>query len=265
MQVEEGFLERPDGRLYYQVAGSGDPLLFIHGFTLDHRMWDPQFETFVSRYRVVRCDLRGFGRSSVPSGPYRHVDDLNVVLDHLAIDRAHVVGLSLGGATAVDFALAYPGKVRSLVLVDSVLNGYRWAQGGNAVFGKIRSAAAEEGVAAARQIWLGHPFFAPALQQTGVSAALNGIVGEYSGWHWLNRDPGTSPEPAAAERLGEIRAPALVIVGDRDTADLQRIADVLAGGIPGAKKEVLPGAGHMANMEAPARFNDLVLAFLAGK
>ena len=99
-------------RLYYEVAGSGHPLVLIHGFTLDTRMWDDQFETFAREYQVVRYDRRGFGKSSLPvDEDYAHADDLAALLEHLGIDRAYVLGLSGGGASAIDFALTYPEAI----------------------------------------------------------------------------------------------------------------------------------------------------------
>ena len=114
-------------RLYYEVAGSGHPLVFIHGFTLDTRMWDDQFETFAREYQVVRYDRRGFGKSSLPvDEDYAHADDLAALLEHLGIDRAYVLGLSGGGASAIDFALTYPEAIDGLITVDTVLRGYQW-------------------------------------------------------------------------------------------------------------------------------------------
>ncbi|MEK7328872.1 MAG: alpha/beta hydrolase, partial [Chloroflexota bacterium] len=102
MQTHTGFAEVNGTRLYYEVAGSGQPLVLIHGFSLDTRMWGDQFETFARHYQVVRYDLRGFGQSAVPSNePYTHADDLNNLLHYLKIDSVHLVGLSLGGGVAI--------------------------------------------------------------------------------------------------------------------------------------------------------------------
>ena len=108
-----------------KAAGSGAPLVLIHGFTLDMRMWDDQFTPFAERYRVVRYDVRGFGKSAVPAGaPYTNADDLAALLDYLDISSAAIVGLSMGGGIAIDFALAYPAMTRALIPVDSSPEGH---------------------------------------------------------------------------------------------------------------------------------------------
>src|SRR5262245_57108437 len=118
MAVQSGFADIPGARLHYEVAGSGEPLVLIHGFTLDMRMWDDQFASLARHFQVVRYDLRGFGKSSMPTTePYTHADDLKALLDCLNIERAHVLGLSMGGSIAINFALNYPAMVDRLVLV----------------------------------------------------------------------------------------------------------------------------------------------------
>ena len=108
-------------RLYFEIAGSGQPLVLLHGFTLDTRMWDDQFEPLTREFQVIRYDMRGFGQSGPPASErYAHADDLRDLLDHLRVDKAHLVGLSKGGAIALDFTLAYPRRVNKLVLIDTV-------------------------------------------------------------------------------------------------------------------------------------------------
>jgi pimeloyl-ACP methyl ester carboxylesterase len=116
----------------------------------------------------------------------------------------------------------------------------------------------------ARARWLTNPLFAPALEQPTVAAELREIVGDYSGWHWLDRGDGQrSPQPPAFQRLEAIVAPTLIVVGERDLPDFHACGAEMARRIPDARLAVIPGAGHMANMENPAAFNDLVLRFLA--
>jgi pimeloyl-ACP methyl ester carboxylesterase len=251
-------------RLYYEVAGSGHPLVLIHGFTLDTRMWDGQFDAFAKRYRVIRYDARGFGKSAGPTGEsYAPADDLRALLEQLGVERAHILGLSMGGGLAVDFALAYPEATSSLIAVNSLLGGYQWQEFG-ATIEAMFSAATESGVDAARAVWLNSPLFEPALEKPDVASRIKQIVGDYSGWHFVNEDPAIAPAPPAIQRLGEIAGPTLVLVGERDLPDFHAIADTLAHGIPNARKVVLPGVGHMSNMEDPSGFNEAVLGFLAG-
>ncbi|MCI0575581.1 MAG: alpha/beta fold hydrolase, partial [Chloroflexi bacterium] len=149
------FAEVNGTRLYYEVAGAGPPLVLIHGYTLDTRMWDDQFEAFAQHYQVIRYDLRGFGRSAMPTGEsYTHHEDLKALLDHLGLARAHILGLSLGGGIAVNFALAYPEATQSLILVDtSVLGGFEWPEELGRWFARIHSAARDGDMRLAKQHW----------------------------------------------------------------------------------------------------------------
>ncbi|HEX5167211.1 MAG TPA: alpha/beta hydrolase, partial [Thermomicrobiales bacterium] len=129
---------------------------------------------------------------------------------------------------------------------------------------QVWTAGRTDGVEAAKALWLACPFFAQANRRSDAKAALQQMVTDYSGWGWTERDPGTWGEPNMAARLGEISAPALIVVGERDIEGMRRAADALAREIPNAQKVVLPGLGHLPNMEDPAAFNAAVLKFLAG-
>jgi 3-oxoadipate enol-lactonase len=126
MQVQSGFAEVNGTRLYYEIVGRGSHLVLIHGFTLDTRMWDDQFEAFSQHYRVLRYDARGFGKSALPvqGESYSHREDLKALLDHLKVSQAFILGLSMGGRTAISFTLEYPEVVRALIPVDAVLGGF---------------------------------------------------------------------------------------------------------------------------------------------
>jgi 3-oxoadipate enol-lactonase len=259
-----GFAAINGTRLYYEVAGTGPPLILIHGHGLDSRMWDDQCAPFTAHYRVVRYDLRGFGQSApVGEAPYAHEDDLAALLDHLGIARAAILGLSAGGAVAIDFALAYPAMTRALIVVDTALNGHAWSEEWSARWRSIRRTARTLSARAANEEWLRHPLFAPANEHPAVAARLRRMVGDYSGWHWGNRDPQRGHDPPATRRLREITVPTLVILGERDLPDFHAIADRIADNVSDARKIIFPGVGHMANIEAPERFNRAVLGFLA--
>jgi len=262
--MRSGYAHVNDTKLYYELHGAASKpgLVLIHGFTLDRRMWDDQVAAFSEQYSVLRYDMRGFGASAVPEpgAPYSHTEDLKALLDHLGIPRAHILGLSLGAAVAIELAFAYPHVVSSLVAVDPVLWGYSWSK--EYEFGHVWAASRERGIEAARALWLAHPLFAPTLDREPAASNLKKIVGEYSGWHWANRDPGTLPEPLAITHLERITAPTLAIIGERDLPDHHAIAGTLSSHIPDARLVVLPRAGHMSNMEVPEEFNGEVLSFL---
>ncbi len=262
-ETQRGFAEVEGARLYYEVAGDGDPVALIHGFGLDARMWDAQSDALADRYRVIRYDARGFGRSSLPTTePFSHAGDLRALLRELGATPAHVVGLSMGGRIALNLALLDPTAVRSLTLVDAALDGFDWSEAWSASFDAIEECAARDGVERAKHMWLEHELFAPARERPQCSAALARMVGDWSGWQLHNETPVTPMDPPAAARLAEVRAPCLVVVGERDLPDFLAIAGLLAAGIPAAQKIVLRGAGHMCTMEAPSEFNGVLAAFL---
>jgi 3-oxoadipate enol-lactonase len=207
--------------------------------------------------------MRVYGKTVPPTDEsYSHTDDLKALLEHLKIDRAHVLGQSRGGAVAIDFALAHPEATSALVLIDPVLGGHSWSQEAARTDRAVWETAAKTGVEAGKAQWLAHPLLAPAQEKPEVAARLGRIVSHYSGWHLINTDPVRYPDPPAAQRLHEIGAPTLIVVGERDLPDFHVIADSLQQ-IPNARKVVLPGVGHMCNMENPSRFSEVVLDFLA--
>src|SRR3712207_6073571 len=166
-------------------------------------MWDDQVPAFAARHRVVRYDLRGFGASSPPAlgEPYTHADDLSALLTHLGIARATVVGLSMGGWVAQDFALAHPAALRALVLVDSYVRRYPFGPGLVGTLERLYRLGREGRLAEARAGWLAVPLFAGSHRDPAVAARLERIVADYSGWHLRHDDPHRPPAPPAIERL----------------------------------------------------------------
>jgi pimeloyl-ACP methyl ester carboxylesterase len=265
MYTHEGIADVNGTHLYYELAGSGDPLVLIHGNTLDTRMWDDQFEPLARRYQVIRYDMRGYGKSALPTADsYAPADDLMALLRHLRLGSAHILGQSRGGAVAIDFALTYPEATDTLTVVDTVLRGFQWKAFGTSL-SEIHSAGKTSGIEAARQRWLDDAMFAPALEKPRVATRLRQMVADYSGWLWINSDTIRLLDPPSIQQLDTINIPTLVIVGERDLPDFHEIAEILHHRIPHASKVVMQGVGHMSNMEDPERFNDIVLGFLADK
>ena len=262
MEINSGTAKVNGTSIYYEHAGHGRAIVLIHGFSLDCRMWDDQFELLAEHYHVLRYDLRGFGRSaSASADPYEPIRDLKALLEFLQIENATVVGLSFGGAIAVDFALAFPSFTVAVVAADAALNGYPWPRGRPTA--KPATTAATQGLDAAKRFWLASDLFIPAFEQASVSARLQDYVKDYSGWHWLNENPIVIPETPAIEHLENVRCPCLVMVGERDTIDFQEIAEILTECIPDAKRCVIPNVGHISNMENPQAFNAALLEFLS--
>ena len=263
MEYTAGMIAVNGTRLYYEQAGSGHPLVLIHGFSLSTKMWDDQYAAFARHYRVIRYDMRGSGQSDLPTEEsFTAIDDLRALLDALGVSRAYVLGLSLGGSAAIDFTLAYPDKTSALVLVDPALHGWHWSKAFSQSMRELEIVARTQGVEMARQRWLAHPFFLPARERPELAERLSQIVEGYSGWSWLHESPERDADLPEVRPLELISKPTLLIMGERDIEEFQAIANHIAHTIPHLTKLVLPGIGHMSNMEAPETFNEAVLSFL---
>jgi 3-oxoadipate enol-lactonase len=251
--------------LAHEVAGSGPALLLVHAGIADRRMWDDQVRPFAEAgWTVVRADLPGFGETPLPDRPVALWAALRDLLDHLGVERAVVVGCSLGGRAAVDLALAAPDRVRALVLVGSGLAGHRFGEPALFELWDRSEDALERGDhrEAARvevDTWVVGMDRDPAAVDPEVRRRVTEmlLVAYAHGEADLEE-----PDPPAAGRLGQVAAPTLVLVGEHDRPDLHAMAAALAGGIAGAERVDLPGTAHLPNMERPAEFNRVVLEFL---
>ena len=259
--TDSGRVEVAGGSLSWDAAGEGTPLVLLHGFSFDRRMWRPQMEPFAREHRVVGYDLRGFGTSTVPDRPYRHSDDLRFLLHALALEKPILVGLSLGANVALAYAMEHPREVAGVVLASPGLPGHVWTTPWPPDVAAAFAAA--QGVAAGKEFWLSQPLFSSVRQNPPVSAALSEMVGGYSGWHWTHRDL-QAPGPDIAGSLSQLQVPLWVISGDRDVDGYRQIARRIAAEVPGAQLSRLADAGHVVNLEQPARFNELVLEFARG-
>lgn len=249
--------------LYYEIEGKGHPLVLLEGGQLDRRMWDDQFSKFSQNYQVIRYDLRGFGRSGKWGASYQAHEDLRALLDTLAIEQAHIVGLSGGGRISIDFALEYPEKVSSLVLVSPGLSGFNWS-GNEWIYPIWEAMLAGDSIRAAES-WLESPYMAPAMEQEELADRLRNLAMENSRV-WAHLDTMEAPlSPPAFGRLDELKAPTLLIVGSRDIPDIHEIVKLLLNAdIPDVRRVIFEGSGHMVNMEQPEKFNQVVMGFLKG-
>lgn len=258
-------IEINGARLNCEVAGAGDPVILLHGFTFDARMWDAQAAPLAARHRVIRYDLRGYGLSSLPQPGvlYSHADDLAALSTQLGASRPHLVGFGLGGRVALDFALTYPGRAQSIVLVEGVVGGWTWSPAFQNDYRPVLEAGRRGDVAAAKAAWLQQPLFAVARERPDVMVRVQRMVHDYSGWHFANIDPERPVTPPAARRIAEVATPTLALVGERDLPDFHRMAEALAGGAPNARRASLTGAGYASPLESPDRVNAAILEFLA--
>lgn len=251
-------------------------VVLVHGYSVDLRLWDDVVPVLLEAgFRVVRYDVRGHGRSLVPPAGYTFADyaaDLAELLDRLNVDRpisealavdsAHVVGLSMGGGIALQFALDYSQRVRSLVLVDSALPGFTYSpEFAQQVEALVEAARREGPRAALERLWLPHPIFDGVRRFPERFARLREMVLSYPGRDLL-AEPEAHPPRQVADRLAEITVPALVVVGELDLPDFQLIAQVLAANLPRARLEVLPDCGHVPPLERPHEFGRVLVDFL---
>ena len=261
--------DAPGFRMYYELHGAGFPLLLINGLGSDHREWLYQLPAFASRFRVVVFDNRGAGDSEVPPGPYTTAgmaDDAAALLAALGLDRAHVLGVSLGGMIAQEVALRHPGRVERLVLACTSPGGTASVRPSDeALSAFVRSPEGNAEQELRRMI----PFL-----YTGRFAREH--PGEIDAFVARRLAHPTSPEGhaaqlaaaighAAAERLSAVRAPTLVIAGTDDRLIPPANSQWIAQRIPGAALVLLPGAPHRLFAETAGAFNREVLAFLEAR
>jgi 3-oxoadipate enol-lactonase len=252
--ISEGIT--PNG-ISYDVRGSGPTVVLLHGGILDRRMWDYEAGAW-SWFRVVRYDLRGHGRSADIGSPYSASDDLAAVLDAVGAKRAHLVGLSKGGSVALDFALTHADRVDRLVLAGAFPSGAQITERLPGLDSLIMATRRGDYDRAASLVADMPAFVAPPERAQWV----RGIV--LANARVFRQSPTAERQlsPPAMARLGEVRAPTLVIVGDADARDIVAAADSLAAGIPGAERATVRGAHHLVNVWRTDAFTELVRRFL---
>src|SRR5258706_1610335 len=274
-RLQTGFAEVNGTRLYYEVAGTGHPLTLIHGGVVSRGLWDDQFDAFAQRYRVVRFDMRGFGDSgsiSAEGEKFSFEKDVHDLLQFLGIEKTYILGLSMGGAMAINFTLRYPEMVDALIPVAMGLSGFEpegkeEKEQEHAHWNAVGEALKQQNIDRAVELTLRKWTDGPARSADHVDPAVRQRVGAMTRRNYERADvleevEPESLEPPAISRLSEIHVPTLIIVGDQDVRTILQIADILEKGIAGAKKVVIPGTAHHLNTEKPEKFNRVVLEFL---
>ena len=258
-----GYVTTETGRLYYEVAGEGPNVVLLHDGLVHRETWDDQFATFAKQFHVFRYDRRGYGKSDVPTVPFSNVDDLEDVYSAvLGKQKATLIGCSAGGGLAIDFTLAHPELVEKLMLVGAVVSGLapsaHFLDRGGHYPPEIRDDTTK-----AIAYWsTDDPYFvAPgsAAARQRVKALLTANPQNLRvPWALLR-----GPRVPALGRLGEIKAPTLIVIGAEDMPDVHAHGGAIQAGIAGARRVVVRDAGHLVHMEQPEEFNRLALEFLA--
>jgi 3-oxoadipate enol-lactonase len=260
------------GSLYYEVAGSGPTVLLIHAGVADCTMWDDQYNLFSQSYRVIRYDMRGYGRSRTETTQFSSRQDILELFKHLGVKQACVIGISIGGQVAIDFTLEHPECVSALIPVAAGISGYDFQPGDNKqarlelkLFTHMdelwEKKAFDELADLEVHAWADGPSQPVGRAPSQIRDYIRKIVRA----NYTRQDGHVTPQPLAplaVNRLSEIHTPTLILVGEFDTLDTLVMADKLDREIPNSRKILFPGTAHMIPLEQPAKFNEVVLNFL---
>ena len=265
-----GFAPINAALVYYEIAGAGAPFVMIHAGIADSRQWSHEFAHFQQSFRVLRCDLRGYGKSEPVDGEFSRMNDLIALLDYVHMAQPLILmGCSMGGGLALDYALAHPPRARALIMVDAGPSGLELdvpkhpkAKEAEKAYddGDLDLAAELE-----TQIW----FDGIGRTATQVDPSMRKLVYdmdrrdlELDARHLGKRLPDASVP--AAGRLSDLKIPVLVIVGAHDTPFMQAAADRLIQELPQASKVSIADAAHLPNLDRPDEFQQIVSSFLEG-
>jgi pimeloyl-ACP methyl ester carboxylesterase len=268
--ITSGLIDVDGGKLYYEMAGTGTTLVLTHAGFVDSGMWDGDWEAFTHSYRVIRYDMLGYGKSSPAQGPVCRRDDLYHLLHELGVERAVLLGCSMGGEVTLDLALEHPELAAGLVLVSTAPSGFQ-PQGEPPVdvfemVDAVQHGDLDRASTLQIRLWVDGSFRRPEQVDAGVrqrAAAMNRISLVNETWGRADAQPLRPLTPPAIERLEQVRVPTLVITGALDHPEVLRAGDLMQQKIRGAQKIVLPDSAHVPNMEKPAEFDRAVLSFLS--
>ena len=250
-------------QINYDVEGDGPWLVMSHSLACDVRMWDEQLQALKGKYRVLRFDTRGHGGSDAPDGAYTLdmlADDLHGLLQALKIERPHFVGLSMGGMIGMTYALKHPGALRSLVLCDTSSRIPPealpvWQERIQTVTAK----GMEPMVEPTLKRWFTEPFLT---RRPPVIERVAGMIRSTPPKGYIGCCQAI-PKINLTDRLGAIKGPVQVIVGEQDAGTPVAMSEAIQQAIPGSELVVLPSASHLSNLEQPEAFNRALSAFLA--
>jgi pimeloyl-ACP methyl ester carboxylesterase len=267
MKPEPGTISAKAGGTAYTVAGSGEPVVLIHGVGMARAIWAPQVQALAREFRVISYDMLGHGDSDVPPEGVtlaQYAEQLAGLLDHLALSAANVVGHSMGALVALEFALAYPQRTLRVAALNAVFR--RTPEQRAAVLSRadaLASTGLASTIAPTLERWFGDPPPAHLQEAAAETARLLGAVNP-TGYARTYRLFATS-DRAHAGRLAELAMPALFFTGEHDLNSSPEMSRAMAQLAPRGRVEVLEGARHMMNVTHPARVNASLRSFLSGE
>jgi pimeloyl-ACP methyl ester carboxylesterase len=256
--VDSGYVNVDSGKLFYEIAGKGENMVLLHDGIVNCRIWDEQFPVLAQKYRVIRYDRRGYGKSNDPIENYSHIDDLYQVLIQLKIEKAIIFGMSSGGRLAIDFTLTYPEKVNGLVLVGAVVSGFGYTSHMTTRGGHYNPAEMSDPEKLIKYYIMDDPYEICSENikaKEKVMTLLPYLARE-------NKVPTKPPLKIAVKCLSEIKVPTLILVGEYDHPDVHAHAGVINAGIQNSIREIIPRSGHLIPIEQPGLFNESVISFL---
>jgi pimeloyl-ACP methyl ester carboxylesterase len=270
-QTKTGTIEFEDGKTYYEVAGEGRPVVFVHAGFVDGRMWNTQWDALAKHFQVIRFDMRGFGKSDPVTKPLARREEVLRMLTQLGIEQATLIGCSLGGEVVLDFALEHPEQVSALVLVSAVPGSFEM-QGEPPrylmeMMGAVQAGDLDRASELQNRIWIDGMYREPDQVDSTMrvlAAEMNKIALANGTFMKSEANPADPLTPPAATRLRQINIPTLIIDGALDHPEILRAGDVMVKEMKDAHKVVLEGAAHLPNMEKPEEFNKAVIEFLKG-
>lgn len=272
IKTTKSYLNLGDGQLYYETAGRGMPLVLAHAAFLDSRMFDAIWERLAKHFRVIRYDMRGFGKSSPVTGPLSRRNDLDRLLTHLDLKQVHLVGCSLSGEIGLDLALEQPQRLKSLTLVGSIPSGFQLQGEPPRYMLEMIEALQNGDIDHANElqirIWLdGEHREAGQVDSPLRKNALemNRIPVSQNTYFITDAQPINPLDPPAITRLESVKCPTLIVTGTYDHSEVLRAANEMAERIPNARKALIESAGHVPSYEQPNAFTRLLLDFLLSK
>jgi pimeloyl-ACP methyl ester carboxylesterase len=251
------------GEIQYEIAGAGSPVVLLHLGLLSMEIWDREFELLAAEHTVVRYDARNHGQSTTATAPWSHRDDLRQLLDELSIERAMLVGESLGARTSIDFALTWPDRVERLLLGSPGASGMVHHDPFilDQLARMVSARSLDEGVEAALRMWVDGPNRTPEQVDPEVRAFCRRVKADTLRRH----GPGWGIQPVeltAVDRMAELAMPITVVLGELDSSDIYDVVDRITKNAPRAELVTLPDTGHAVNLERPDRFAEILTEFL---
>ena len=233
------------GDIHYTLQGEGDPIVLIHGFGLNSRVWEKHVDELSKTNRVITYDMRGFGKSSLPTCRYSHSEDLHELLKVLNVGDVKIVGHSFGGQVAVEYALKYPTEVGSLVLISPALSGVK---GDTAEWEALAESGRQGDIEGLRKRMLDNPIFKNIPEGSEDMELVQNMIADYSGFHFTSRDP--VAQESEGSKIRELSCSVDVVIGENDENTQKEVAKKFQEEL-GLEVREIPNASHMLVLEEP--------------